>query len=168
MIQFLLENVGYKYKSQRLANILTSHKAQNNENIRIHFPLKLIKQSMNFGYKRKIMSWALNVGRDEVEMRYAFLNWNISGIGINDKNITGKEVVLRKTRMMKKYITAQRMVYIRPVKNIYQAFDETEFSCSINTYIKCKVISYHSTKRKRERIMPPRKMFKCSSLSCRH
>ena len=46
-MQFLSENVGDKYKSQRLANILSSHKV-------------LIL--------------------DPIEMRYAFLNWNIPGI----------------------------------------------------------------------------------------
>ena len=76
-MQFLSENVGYKYKSQRLANII-SHKAQKNRNLDIHFPLKLIKRSVSFGYNRKILSRALIV--DPIEMRYAFLNWNISGI----------------------------------------------------------------------------------------
>ena len=54
-IQFLSENVGYKYKSQRLANILSSHKAQKNGNLDIFFPLKLIKRSVSFGYNRKML-----------------------------------------------------------------------------------------------------------------
>ena len=57
---------------------------------------------------------------------------------INDTNITKKEVVLRKTGMKKKYMTAQRMVYTRPVKNVYQAFAETGFACSFSTFIKYK------------------------------
>ena len=57
---------------------------------------------------------------------------------INDTNITKKEVLLRKTGMKKKYMTAQRMVYTRPVKNVYQAFVETGFACSFSTFIKYK------------------------------
>ena len=54
-MQFLSGNVGYKYKSQRLANILSGHKAQKNGNLDIHFFLKLIKQSVSFGYNRKML-----------------------------------------------------------------------------------------------------------------
>ena len=39
-----------------LANILSSHKAQKNGNLDIHFPLKLIKQSVSFGSTRKMLS----------------------------------------------------------------------------------------------------------------
>ena len=55
LMQFLSGNVGYKYKSQRLANILSGHKAQKNGNLDIHFFLKLIKQSVSFGYNRKML-----------------------------------------------------------------------------------------------------------------
>ena len=57
-------------------SVVTRHKK--NRNLDIHFPLKLIKRSVSFGYNRKILSRALIV--DPIEMRYAFLNWNISGI----------------------------------------------------------------------------------------
>ena len=57
---------------------------------------------------------------------------------ISDTNITEKEVVLAKTGTKKKYMTAQRTVYTRPVKKIYQAFVETGFPCSISTFIKYK------------------------------
>ena len=35
-------------------------------------------------------------------------------------------------------MTAQRMVYTRPVKNIYQTFVNTGFACSISTFINYK------------------------------
>ena len=47
-------------------------------------------------------------------------------------------MVLRKIGTKKKYMTAQQMVYTRPVKKIYQAFVETRFACSISTFIKYK------------------------------
>ena len=56
--------------------VVTRHKK--NGNLDIHFPLKLIKQSVSFGYNRKMLLWALIV--DPKEMRYTFLNWNISRI----------------------------------------------------------------------------------------
>ena len=56
--------------------VVTKHKK--NGNLDIHFPLKLIKRSVSFGYKREMLSWALIV--DSIEMRYTFLNWNVSRI----------------------------------------------------------------------------------------
>ena len=35
-------------------------------------------------------------------------------------------------------MTAQRMVYTRPMKNIYQTFVNTAFACSISTFINYK------------------------------
>ena len=65
-------------------------------------------------------------------------------------------------------MAAQQMVYTRPVKKIYQALVETEFACPRRHVCKIQAILYHSANRKRERIVPPQKMFKHSSPSCRH
>ena len=115
--------------------IVTRHKKNGN------FSLKFIKPSVSFGYNRKMLPWALIV--DPTEMRCGFLNWNRSGVMPIVRtwitSITEKEVVLRKTGMKKKYMRAQRMVYTRLVKKIYQAFVETGFACSVGTFIKYKL-----------------------------
>ena len=125
-MQFLLENVGYKYRSRRLANLLSSDKAKKMETQTFTFSLKVIKQSLSFGYNRKILSWALIV--DPVEMylisKLEYLRYYAYYINVNDTIITEKEVVLRKTKTKRKYIRAQRMVYIHPVNKIYHTFVE--------------------------------------------
>ena len=125
-MQFLLENVGYKYRSRRLANLLSSDKAKKMETQTFTFSLKVIKQSMSFGYNRKMLSWALIV--DPVEMylisKLEYLRYYAYYINVNDTIITEKEVVLRKTKTKRKYIRAQRMVYIHPVNKIYHTFVE--------------------------------------------
>ena len=101
-----------------------------------------------------MLSWALIV--DPMEMRYLFLNWNISGImPIVPTSMTQKSqkrrLLLRKTGTKKKYMTAQRMVYTRPLKKIYQAFVETGFAFSISTFIKYKPFYItSSTEREKE------------------
>ena len=85
------------------------------------------------------MSTDRRSNRDEVRIsKLEYLGNYAHCTNINDTNITEKEVVLRKTGTKKKYMTAQRMVYTRPVKKIYQAFVETGFACSISTFIKYK------------------------------
>ena len=85
------------------------------------------------------MSTDRRSNRDEVRIsKLEYLGDYAHCTNINDTNITEKEVVLRKTGTKKKYMTAQRMVYTRPVKKIYQAFVETGFACSISTFIKYK------------------------------
>ena len=54
-MQFLSENVGYKYKSESCKYLEWSQGTKNG-NLDIHFPLKLIKQSVSFGYNRKMLS----------------------------------------------------------------------------------------------------------------
>ena len=81
---------------------------------------------MSFGYNRKMLSWALIV--DPVEMylisKLEYLRYYAYYIKVNDTIITEKEVVLRKTKTKRKYIRAQRMVYIHPVNKIYHTFVE--------------------------------------------
>ena len=58
---------------------------------------------------------------------------------INDKNLTEKEVVLRKSGTMKKYICGQRMVYTKPIRKIFQSFTEKEGKCcSLSIFSKYK------------------------------
>ena len=86
------------------------------------------------------MSTDRRPNRDEVRIsKLEYLRNYAHCTNIDDTNITEKEVVLRKTgTTKKKYMTAQRMVYTRPVKKIYQAFVETGFPCPISTFIKYK------------------------------
>ena len=87
-----------------------------------------------------IVSTDRRPNRDEVRIsKLEYLRNYAHCTNIDDTNITEKEVVLRKTgTTKKKYMTAQRMVYTRPVKKIYQAFVETGFPCPISTFIKYK------------------------------
>ena len=85
------------------------------------------------------MSTDRRSNRDEVRIsKLEYLRDYAHCTNISDTNITEKEVVLGKTGTKKKYMTAQRTVYTRPVKKIYQAFVETGFPCSISTFIKYK------------------------------
>ena len=58
---------------------------------------------------------------------------------INDKNLTKKEVVLRKTGIIEKQICGQRMVYTKPIQKMFQSFTDKEGKCcSLSTFLKCK------------------------------
>ena len=154
-----------------LANILSSHKAQKNGNLDIHFPLKLIKQSVSFGSTRKMLSWALIV--DPIEMRYAFLNWNI--YGIMPIVPTSMTQTLQKRRLCWERPEQQKKIHDSPANGLHPSseknlpsFCRNRISMFYQHVYKIQAILYHSANRKRERIVRLQKMFKRASPSCRH
>ena len=57
----------------------------------------------------------------------------------NDKNLAEKEVVLRKSRTIKKYICDQGMVYTKVIQEMFKPFTEKERKfCSLSTFLKYK------------------------------
>ena len=108
-MQFLSENVGYKYKSQRLANILSSHKAQKKWKPRHSLSPETHKAVCEFWLQKgnAVVSTDRRFNRDEVHFStLECLQDYAHCTNINDTNITEKEVVLRKTGTKKKYMTA--------------------------------------------------------------
>ena len=108
-MQFLSENVGYKYKSQRLTNILSSHKAQKKWKPRLSISPETHRAICEFWLQQEnpIMSTDSRSNRDEVRIsKLEYLRDYAHCTNINDTNITEKEVVLRKTGTKKKYMTA--------------------------------------------------------------
>ena len=65
-MQFLLENVGYKYRSRRLANLLSSDKAKKNGDPDFHFFPESHKAVYEFWLQQEnaIMSTDRRSGRD--------------------------------------------------------------------------------------------------------
>ena len=140
--------------------VVKRHKKNGNRDI--FFPLKLIKQSVSFGYNRKMLSWALIA--DPIEMRYAILNWNIYRImPIIPTSVTQtlqKGGCAEKERN-KEEIHDSRANGLHPSseKNL-PSFCRNRISMFYQHVYKIQAILYHSANRKRERIVPLQKMFK--------
>ena len=90
--------------------------------------------------ENSIMSTNRRSGRDEIRIStLKYLKDHKHFELINDKNLTEKEVVLRKRGTIKKYICGRRMVYTKPIRKIFQSFTEKEGKCgSLSTFLKYK------------------------------
>ena len=104
-MQFLSENVGYKYTSQRLANILSGHKVQKKWKPRHSLSPETHKAICEFWLQQEnaTVSNDCRSNRDDVRIsKLEYLQDYAHCTNINDKNITEKDVVLRKTGTKKK------------------------------------------------------------------
>ena len=58
---------------------------------------------------------------------------------ISDENCKEKDVTLKKTGKTKTYIVAQRKIYTKPIRQLYQEFKgNIDFDCSLATFYKFK------------------------------
>ena len=163
-MQFLSENVGYKYKSQRLANILSGHKAQIKWKPRHSLSPEIHKAVCEFWLQQEnaIVSNDRRFNRDELHIsKLEYLRDYAHCTNISDTNH-------RRGGCAEKDQNEEEIHGLHPSsEKILPSFCRNRI-CMFHQHVyKIQAILYHSANRKRERIVPLQKMFKRAP-PCRH
>ena len=130
------------YKPQRLQGIIKSYQNFNKPIARRSLASNVHQSIYEFWKKPEncITSTDRRSGRDEVRIgKLKYLSQYKHLHGIVDETITEKEVLLKKTGNVKKYICAQRMVYTQPIRKLHEKYlKDQDIKCSVSTFIKYK------------------------------